>query len=144
MRFGLLHSKCQLIVTTWFQCVKKLLWIPMGSQIRHLWGRWPSPSVLACLNLNLTQGHPLVAKFSNMCHFRHFLRVPRKTWPKSESEKWREMEGNLELLDMCMCIVFAYNWLRAKEVRLDIEGKRSEEKWREVMACDVSPVAMFR
>ena len=26
----------------------------MGSQIRHLWPRWPSPSVLACLNLNLT------------------------------------------------------------------------------------------
>ena len=30
-------SRCQLIVTTWFQCVKKLLWVPMGSQIRHLW-----------------------------------------------------------------------------------------------------------
>ena len=24
-----------------------------------------------------------VAKFSNMCHFRHFLRVSRKTWTKS-------------------------------------------------------------
>ena len=24
---------------------------------------------------------PSLAKFSNMCHFRHFLRVPRKTWP---------------------------------------------------------------
>ena len=72
-------SNCHLIVITWFQCVKKLLWVPMGSQIRHLWPRWPSPNILACLNLNLTQWHPLVAKFSNICHFRHFLRVPRKT-----------------------------------------------------------------
>ena len=23
-------SRCQLIVTTWFQCLKKLLWVPMG------------------------------------------------------------------------------------------------------------------
>ena len=53
--------------------------IIVGSQIRHLWPRWLSPNVLACLNFNLTQGHPLVAKFSNMCHFQHFLRVPRKT-----------------------------------------------------------------
>ena len=30
-------SNCQLIVITWFQCVKKLLWVPMGSQTRHLW-----------------------------------------------------------------------------------------------------------
>ena len=29
-------SRCQLNVTTWFQCLKKLLWVPMGSQIRHL------------------------------------------------------------------------------------------------------------
>ena len=28
----------------------------MGYKIRHLWLRWPSPNVLACLNLNLTQG----------------------------------------------------------------------------------------
>ena len=77
---GAVHmSRCQLIVITWFQCLKKLLWVPMGSHIRHLWPRWPSPNVLACLNLNLTQWHPLVAKFSNICHFRHFLRVPRKT-----------------------------------------------------------------
>ena len=55
--------------------------------------------------------------------------------------KWREMKGNAELLDMC--IVFAFQFLRAKEVRIDIEVKRSEEKWREVMTCDVSPVAMF-
>ena len=33
-------SNCHLIVITWFQCVKKLLWVPMGSQIRHLWTRW--------------------------------------------------------------------------------------------------------
>ena len=42
-----------------------------------------------------------------------------------------------------MCIVFAFQLIRAKEVRIDIEVKRSEEKWREVMTCDVSPVAMF-
>ena len=57
--------------------------------------------------------------------------------------KWREMKGNVELLGMCMCIVFAFQLIRAKEVRIDIEVKRSEEKWREVMTCDVSPVAMF-
>ena len=51
------------------------------------------------------------------------------------------MKGNVELLDMC--IVFAFQFLRAKEVRIDIEVKRSEEKCREVMTCDVSPVAMF-
>ena len=50
------------------------------------------------------------------------------------------MKGNIELLDMC--IVFAFQLIRAKEVRIDIEVKRSE-KWHEVMACDVSPVAMF-
>ena len=44
---------------------------------------------------------------------------------------------------MCMCIVFAFLLIRAKEVRIDIEVKRSEEKLREVMPCDVSPVAMF-
>ena len=72
----------QVSVISWFQCLKKLLRVPMGSQIRHP-PRKPSPNVLACLKLKLTQGHPLVAKFSNVCHFRHFLRVPRKTWPKS-------------------------------------------------------------
>ena len=50
---------------------------------------------------------------------------------------------NVEFFDMCMCIVFAFQLIRAKEVRIDIEVKRSEEKWREVMTCDVSPVAMF-
>ena len=53
------------------------------------------------------------------------------------------MKGNVELLDMCMCIVFASQLIRAKEVRKYIEVKRSEEEWREVMTCDVSPVAMF-
>ena len=62
---------------------------------------------------------------------------------RSESMKWREMKRNVELLDICMCIVFAFQLIRAKEVRIDLEVKRSEEKWREVMICDVSPVAMF-
>ena len=53
------------------------------------------------------------------------------------------MKGNVELLGMCMCIVFAFQLIRVKEVRIDIEVKRSEEKLREVMPCDVSPVAMF-
>ena len=34
---------------------------------------------------------------------------------------------------MCMCIVFAFQLIRAKEVRKYIEVKRSEEKWREMM-----------
>ena len=54
------------------------------------------------------------------------------------------MKGNVEFLDMCICIVFAFQLIRAKEERIDIEVKRSEEKLREVMTCDVSPVAMFR
>ena len=37
---------------------------------------------------------------------------------------------------MCMCIVFAFQFLRAKEVRIDIEVKRSEKKWREVTWSD--------
>ena len=53
------------------------------------------------------------------------------------------MKGNVELLDIFMCNVFAFQLIRAKEVRIDIEVKRSEEKLCEVMACDVSPVAMF-
>ena len=53
------------------------------------------------------------------------------------------MKENVELLDMCMCIVFAFQLIRAKKVRIDIEVKRSEEKCREVMTCDVSPVVMF-
>ena len=43
------------------------------------------------------------------------------------------MKGNVELLDMCMCIVFAFQLIRAKEVRKYIEVKKSEEKWREMM-----------
>ena len=54
------------------------------------------------------------------------------------------MKGNVELLDMCMCIVFAFQLIRAKEVRIDIEVKISEEKLCEVMTCDVSPVLMFQ
>ena len=47
---------------------------------------------------------------------------------RSESEKRREMKGNAELLDMCLCIVFVIQLIRAKEVGIDIEVKRSEEK----------------
>ena len=43
---------------------------------------------------------------------------------------------NVEFFDMCMCIVFAFQLIRAKEVRIDIEVKRSEEKWREVKWSD--------
>ena len=38
------------------------------------------------------------------------------------------MKGNVELLDMCLCIVFVIQLIRAKEVGIDIEVKRSEEK----------------
>ena len=41
-----------------------------------------------------------------------------------------------------MCIVIAFQLIRAKEVRIDIEVKRSEEKLREVMACDGSSLAI--
>ena len=54
------------------------------------------------------------------------------------------MKGNVEMLDMCMCIVFVFQLIRAKEVRIDIEVKISEEKGREVRSGDVSPVAMFK
>ena len=43
------------------------------------------------------------------------------------------MNGNVKLLDMGVCIVFAFQLIRAKEVRKYIEVKRSEEKWREMM-----------
>ena len=48
-------------------------------------------------------------------------------------EKWREMKGNIELLDMC--IVFAFELIRAKDVRIYIykEVKRSDDLWR--FAC---------
>ena len=39
---------------------------------------------------------------------------------------------NVEFFDMCMCIVFAFQLIRAKEVRMDIELKRSEEKRSDV------------
>ena len=38
------------------------------------------------------------------------------------------MKRNVELLDMCMCIVFAFQLIRAKEVRIDIEVKRNDVK----------------
>ena len=38
------------------------------------------------------------------------------------------MKGNVELLDTCMCIVFAFQLIRDKGVRMDIEVKRSEVK----------------
>ena len=38
------------------------------------------------------------------------------------------MKGNVEFLDMCMCVVFAFQLIRAKGDRIDIEVKRSEEK----------------
>ena len=52
----------------------------MGSQIHHLWPRWPPPNVLARPKLNLTQGQPLVAKFSSMC--RHFWESHERHGPK--------------------------------------------------------------
>ena len=48
-----------------------------------------SPQSYTSMSELLTQGLPLVAKFSNMCHFRHFLRVPRKTWPKTTGLPWK-------------------------------------------------------
>ena len=38
------------------------------------------------------------------------------------------MMENVKFLDMCMCNVFAFQVIRAKEVKIDIEVKRSEEK----------------
>ena len=38
------------------------------------------------------------------------------------------MKGNDELLDMCMCIVFAFQLMRAKDVRIDKEVKRNDVK----------------
>ena len=70
-------------------CLKKSFLSPGWFRSRNFWKRGSWPNGLACLNLNLTQGHPLVAKFSNMCHFRHFLRVPRKAWPKSTGLPWK-------------------------------------------------------
>ena len=69
--------------------LKKLLWDPRKVKFRHLWLRWSWPNVLAYLNFWCTIGHPLVAKFSNMCYFHHLLRCPRKTWPKSTGLPWK-------------------------------------------------------
>ena len=54
--------------------LKKLLLGPMKVKLRHLWLRWSWPNVLAYQNFWSTIWHPLVAKFSNTCHFWHFLR----------------------------------------------------------------------
>ena len=35
---------------------------------------------------------------------------------------------NVEFFDMCVCIVFAFQLIRAKEVRIDIEVKRNDVK----------------
>ena len=69
--------------------LKKLLWGPMKVKFRHLWLRWSWPNVLANLNFWCTIGHPLVAKFSNMCYFHHFLRVRWKRSPQSTGLPWK-------------------------------------------------------
>ena len=51
------------------------LWGPMGSQIRHLWPRWPSSNVLACLNLNLTQGHPCLIHMGEISQGGYFPQI---------------------------------------------------------------------
>ena len=38
------------------------------------------------------------------------------------------MMENVKFLDMCMCNVFAFQVIRAKEVRIDIEVKRNDVK----------------
>ena len=43
---------------------------------------------------------------------------------------------------MFICIVFVFQLIIAKEVWIDIEVKTSEEKWCEVMASDVSSLAV--
>ena len=43
------------------------------------------------------------------------------------------MMENVKFLDMCMCNVFAFQVIRAKEVRIDIEVTWSDDLWR--FAC---------
>ena len=52
---------------------------------------------------------------------------------RSESEKWREMKRNVELLDMCMCIVFAFQLIKSQRSKI---RHRSEKKWREMTWSD--------
>ena len=59
----------------WSFFLNKSLLAPWGPTcVIWSWLRWPSPNVPACLNLKFL-GHPLVTKFSNRCHFLHFLRA---------------------------------------------------------------------
>ena len=69
--------------------LKKLLWGPRKLKLRHLWLRWSWPNVLAYQNFWSTIWHPLVAKFSNTCHFWHFLRVRWKRSPQSTGLPWK-------------------------------------------------------
>ena len=69
--------------------LKKLLWGPMKMKFRVLWLRWSWPNVLAYQNFWSTMWHPLVAKFSNMCYFHHFLRVRWKRSPQSTGLPWK-------------------------------------------------------
>ena len=69
--------------------LKKLLLGPMKVKFRHLWLRWPWPNVLAYQNFWSTIWHPLVAKFSNMCYFHHFLRVQWKRSSQSTGLPWK-------------------------------------------------------
>ena len=69
--------------------LKKLLWGPMKVKFRHLWPRWSWPNVLAYQNFWSTMWRPLVAKFSNMCYFHHFLRVRWKRSPQSTGLPWK-------------------------------------------------------
>ena len=69
--------------------LKKLLWGTMKVKFRHLFLRWSWPNVLAYQNFWSTMWHPLVAKFSNMCHFHRFLRVRWKRSPQSTSLPWK-------------------------------------------------------
>ena len=68
--------------------LKKIIVGPRKLKFRHLWLRWSWPNVLAYQNFWSTIWHPLVAKFSNTCHFWHFLRVRWKRSPQSTGLPW--------------------------------------------------------
>ena len=61
--------------------------VDLFSEKKYCGSPWvPDPPSLAQMTFTLCTSMSelkFVAKFSNMCHFRHFLRVPRNTWPKS-------------------------------------------------------------
>ena len=69
--------------------LNKLLRGPRKVKLRHLWLRWSWPNVPAYQNFWSTMWHPLVAKFSNMCYFYHFLRVRWKRSPQSTGLPWK-------------------------------------------------------